>query len=164
MERVAVSANPIEKSHLDWTIPLSKIALLSCSLFAMPWILTKASRHARSLSELVVDFQSILSITTHLHLHAKFDWLAFVLSKCFHLFRMEIIYSEEHSAMFMEQMLYRLKFLKYFITELILTNNKNGQRQTQILVTLLSWNTAHYTSGPLKPARLLLEQSDSKSQ
>lgn len=77
---------------------------------------------------------------------------------------MEILYSEKHSAMFIKQMLYKLKFIKHFITELILRNNKNGQLQTQILVTLLSWNTAHYMSGPLKAARLLVEQSDSKSQ
>lgn len=74
----------------------------------MPWILTKASRHARSLSEWVVHFQNILSITlasAHKlsNLNTKFELLAFVLSKYFHLFRMEIIYSEKNSTMFIKR-------------------------------------------------------------
>lgn len=60
-------------------------------------------------------------------------------------------------------MLYEPKFIKYFITELVLTNNKNGQLQTQILVILILRNSAHYRSGTLKPTWLLVEQSDSKS-
>lgn len=59
--------------------------------------------------------------------------------------------------------MYKLKLIKYFIIEQILIN-KNSQLQTQIIVTLLSWNIERCMSGPLKQTRLLVEQNNSTSQ